>query len=146
MTTNTTTETTFADALTSSDTSELTDEQRAEFLFAAQARRLATLKEQKKQIEEEIGELEQAIIAQHGEGVHTAGGYQVTVSNGIRTLDTRKFTSAFPPDRYPGLYETKPLAYGKASKLVGEPALAACVRTGKPQIRLTKADKEDMWS
>ncbi|ATU19592.1 hypothetical protein [Bifidobacterium choerinum] len=142
----TATEETLVSALTDADTSELTDEQRAEFLFAAQARRLATLKEQKKQIEEEIGELEQAIIAQHGEGVHKAGGYQVTVSNGIRTLDTRKFTSAFPPDRYPGLYETKPLAYGKASKLVGEPALAACVRTGKPQIRLKKSDKEDMWS
>ena len=66
----------------------------------------------------------------------------IKVSDGRKTLNAKAFESAYPPAENPNCYQLKPLALSQLVRKFGEDALADCITTGKPTVKVTTNEQQ----
>lgn len=106
-------------------------------LLEAQLARIDTINGQMKKLKEEKDALEAELLDRYPIGRQTAGGYTLTITAGRRSLDQRKFEAAYPVSDNPTYYELKPKSMSTIAKHVGEDALANCIKTTKPTVKVS---------
>lgn len=111
-------------------------------LLAKQAEQLDKLKAQIRHLTQLKDQLEASLVETYGEGTtHSAEGWTVSVGNGRKTLDARRFQQAYPAARHPECYEVKPLPLGQLARKLGETNLTGCIQTGKPTVKVSHDDE-----
>ena len=95
-----------------------------------------------KKLKEEKDALEAELLDRYPIGRQTAGGYTLTITAGRRSLDPRKFEAAYPVSDNPTYYELKPKSMSTIAKHVGEDALANCIKTTKPTVKVSVNEQQ----
>lgn len=108
-------------------------------LLEAQCERLDTINTQLKQLKEEKERLEAELLDRYPVGKQSAGEYTLTINAGRRSLDPRAFEAAYPIAQHPDYYENKPKSMSAIVRKIGEDALAGCVKTLKPTVKVSRA-------
>lgn len=111
-------------------------------LLEAQLARLDTINGQMKKLNEEKDALEAELLDRYPIGRQTAGEYTLTITAGRRSLDPRKFEAAYPVSDNPTFYELKPKSMSTIAKHVGEDALANCIKTTKPTVKVSVNEQQ----
>ena len=122
---------------------QLATEDRAKArLLEAQLARIDTINGQMKKLKEEKDSLEAELLDRYPVGRQTAGEYTLTITAGRRSLDPRKFEAAYPVSDNPTYYELKPKSMSTIAKQIGEDALANCIKTTKPTVKVTVNEQQ----
>lgn len=108
-------------------------------LLEAQLARIDTINGQMKKLKEEKDALEAELLDRYPVGRQTAGEYTLTIMAGRRSLDPTRFAAAYPVADNPSFYELKPKSMSQIAKHVGEDALADCIKTTKPTVKVSRA-------
>lgn len=111
-------------------------------LLEAQLARIDTINGQMKKLKEEKDALEAELLDRYPVGRQTAGEYTLTITAGRRSLDPRKFEAAYPVSDNPTFYELKPKSMSTIAKHVGEDALANCIKTTKPTVKVVVNEQQ----
>lgn len=111
-------------------------------LLEAQLARIDTINGQMKKLKEEKDALEAELLDRYPIGRQTAGGYTLTITTGRRSIDPRKFEAAYPVSDNPTYYELKPKSMSTIAKHVGEDALANCIKTTKPTVKVSANEQQ----
>lgn len=111
-------------------------------LLEAQLARIDTINGQMKKLKEEKDALEAELLDRYPIGRQTAGEYTLTITAGRRSLDPRKFEAAYPVSDNPTFYELKPKSMSTIAKHVGEDALANCIKTTKPTVKVVVNEQQ----
>ena len=111
-------------------------------LLEAQLARIDTINGQMKKLNEEKDALEAELLDRYPVGRQTAGEYTLTITAGRRSLDPRKFEAAYPVSDNPTFYELKPKSMNTIAKHVGEDALANCIKTTKPTVKVSVNEQQ----
>ena len=111
-------------------------------LLEAQLARIDTINGQMKKLKEEKDALEAELLDRYPVGRQTAGEYTLTITAGRRSLDPRKFEDAYPVSDNPTFYELKPKSMSTIAKHVGEDALANCIKTTKPTVKVVVNEQQ----
>lgn len=111
-------------------------------LLEAQCARIDTINSQIKALENEKKALEAELLDRYPIGRQTAGEYTLTITAGRRSLDPRKFEAAYPVSDNPTYYELKPKSMSTIAKHVGEDALANCIKTTKPTVKVSANEQQ----
>lgn len=119
-----------------------TDDPAKAKLLEAQLARIDTINGQMKKLNEEKDALEAELLDRYPIGRQTAGEYTLTITAGRRSLDPRKFEAAYPVSDNPTFYELKPKSMSTIAKHVGEDALANCIKTTKPTVKVSVNEQQ----
>lgn len=111
-------------------------------LLEAQLARIDTINGQMKKLKEEKDALEAELLDRYPIGRQTAGEYTLTITAGRRSLDPGKFEAAYPVSDNPTYYELKPKSMSTIAKHVGEDALANCIKTTKPTVKVSVNEQQ----
>ena len=111
-------------------------------LLEAQLARIDTINGQMKKLNEEKDALEAELLDRYPIGRQAAGEYTLTITAGRRSLDPRKFEAAYPVSDNPTYYELKPKSMSTIAKHVGEDALANCIKTTKPTVKVSVNEQQ----
>ncbi|WP_223852419.1 hypothetical protein [Bifidobacterium tissieri] len=115
----------------------MTDEQRREILFTAQAERIATLTAEIKARQDELDAIKRQILENHEPGTYQAGNLTVQVRAGRRTLNQNRFREKYPIGDYPEYYEIKPLPLSHLEKELGRMGVEDCISTSRPTVSVS---------
>lgn len=108
-------------------------------LLEAQCARIDAINSQIKALENEKKALEAELLDRYPTGKQSAGEYTLTIMAGRRSLDPTRFAAAYPVADNPSFYELKPKSMSQIAKHVGEDALADCIKTTKPTVKVSRA-------
>lgn len=111
-------------------------------LLEAQCARIDTINSQIKALENEKKALEAELLDRYPIGRQTAGEYTLTITAGRRSLDPGKFEAAYPVSDNPTYYELKPKSMSTIARHVGEDALANCIKTTKPTVKVSANEQQ----
>lgn len=114
-----------------------TDEQLKKLLFNRQARRISILQDEIRQRQDEIDGIKAAILDTHKPGSYRADGLKVTIKTGRKTLDARRFATAYPAAEHPGLYQLKPLPVSQLERKITEDGVRDYVTYAKPSVTVS---------
>lgn len=95
------------------------------------------LNDRKEQIEHEL--LEQVGV---DNSIEFGDTMTIKISDGRKTLNAKAFENAYPPAENPNCYQLKPLALSQLVRKFGEDALADCITTGKPTVKVSVNEQQ----
>ena len=108
------------------------------------ARELEQIRKSIKQLNERKEQLERELVEQVGvdNSIEFGDTMTVKISDGRKTLNTKAFEAAYPPAKNPGCYQLKPLALSQLVRKFGEDALADCITTGNPTVKVSVNEQQ----
>ena len=97
-----------------------------------------------KQLNNRKEKLEHELVEQVGvdNSIEFGDTMTIKISDGRKTLNAKAFEAAYPPAENPGCYQLKPLALSQLVRKFGEDALADCITTGKPTVKVSVNEQQ----
>lgn len=97
-----------------------------------------------KQLNDRKEKLEHELVEQVGvdNSIEFGDTMTIKISDGRKTLNTKAFEAAYPPAENPNCYQLKPLALSQLVRKFGEDALADCITTGKPTVKVSVNEQQ----
>ena len=109
-----------------------------------EARELEQIRNAIKQLNERKELLEHELVEHIGvnNSIEFGDTMTVKISDGRKTLNAKAFEAAYPPSDNPNCYQLKPLALSQLVRKFGEDALADCITTGKPTVKVAVNEQQ----
>lgn len=101
--------------------------------LADQAKRIMRLQASIEREQREVADIKAHILDQWPAGNYDADGLKVSVIEGRRTLNTRKFEELFPAQNNPTLYNVKPKSLARIQSILGS-QVEECVSRTAPAV------------